>query len=356
MSPWETLTMSRKEGPRAGLLKAAMAGQISNAQVAVALRLSVRHVQRLKVRYRADGAAGLRHRLRGRPSARGLPATLRRRARELLQTTYRDVNDCHAAEKLREVEGLPISRASVQRLRRALGLPAKHRRRPREYRARRTPEARMGALVQLDASPFAGLGGRGGAMTLHGAIDAATATVLALVFRPTEDLHGYATLLHQLGTGYGLPLALYGDRLNVFVRNDRHWTLEEELQGAQHPHPLWPDAPGFGHRLHRRRLPPGEGSHRTPLAHPAGSPHRGAAAARPPHPRRRQRVPASLPHRFQPPLHPCPRERYRGLAPRAARPGRPAQLPLPSRRRPRQHRPPPTADDPIAPPPPRTPP
>ncbi len=227
--------MSRKEVPRAGLLKAAMAGQISNAQVAVALRLSVRHVQRLKVRYRADGAAGLRHRLRGRPSARGLPATLRRRARELLQTTYRDVNDCHAAEKLREVEGLPISRASVQRLRRALGLPAKHRRRPREYRARRTPEARMGALVQLDASPFAWLEGRGAAMTLHGAIDDATATVLALVFRPTEDLHGYATLLHQLGTGYGLPLALYGDRLNVFVRNDRHWTLEEELQGAQPP-------------------------------------------------------------------------------------------------------------------------
>jgi len=137
--------MSRKEAPRAGLLKAAMAGQISNAQVAVALRLSVRHVQRLKVRYGADGVAGLRHRLRGRPSARGLQAALRRRARELLRTTYRDVNDCHAAEKLREVEGLPISRASVQRLRRALGLPAKHRRRPREYRARRTPEARMGA-------------------------------------------------------------------------------------------------------------------------------------------------------------------------------------------------------------------
>jgi hypothetical protein len=53
-----------------------------------------------------------------------LPADVRRRVGELLQTTYRDVNDCHAAEKLREVEGL--SRASVQRLRRALGLPATH--------------------------------------------------------------------------------------------------------------------------------------------------------------------------------------------------------------------------------------
>src|SRR4029453_8641018 len=34
---------------------------------------------------------------------------------------------------------------------------------------------------------------------------------------------------------YGLPLALYGDRLGVFVRNDPHWPLEEELRGTQDP-------------------------------------------------------------------------------------------------------------------------
>jgi transposase len=217
------------------LLKALVAGQISNAQAALALHLSPRQVQRLKVRYRAEGAAGLRHRLRGRPSTRGVPAAVRAQVRELLQTTYRDVNDCHAAEKLREVHGLRVSRATVQRMRRAAGVPAKHRRRPPQYRARRTPETCMGALVQLDASLFDWLEGRGPTMTLHGAIDDATGTVLALGFRPHEDLHGYATLLHQLGTAYGLPLALYGDRLNVFVRNDRHWSLEEQLQGAQHP-------------------------------------------------------------------------------------------------------------------------
>src|SRR5260221_11566288 len=132
MSTWETLTMSRKEVPRAGLVKAAVAGQISNEQVGRALDLSERQVQRLKGRYRAEGAAGLRHRLRGRPSSRRLPGDVRRRAGELLQTTYRDMNDCHAAEKLREVEGLLLSRASVQRLRHALGLPAKHRRRPKQ--------------------------------------------------------------------------------------------------------------------------------------------------------------------------------------------------------------------------------
>lgn len=93
----------------------------------------------------------------------------------------------------------------------------------------------MGALVQLDASPFAWLEDRGPQLALHGAIDDATGTGVALYFRPTEDLHGYVTLLNMICTTYGLPLALYGDRLGVFVRNDPHWTLEEELRGTQDP-------------------------------------------------------------------------------------------------------------------------
>lgn len=227
--------MSRKEVLRAGLLKGALAGKISNAQGAEALHLSVRQFQRLKVRFVAEGPRGLLHRLRGRPAPRRLPADVRTAVAELLQRTYAGFNDCHATEKLREVEGLMLSRSSVRRLRRALGLPATRRRRGRQVRTRRCPEAQMGTLVQLDASPFAWLETRGPALALHGAIDDATGTVLALYFRPTEDLHGYVTLLRHLVTSYGLPLALYGDRLNVFVRNDPHWTLDEQLRGTQDP-------------------------------------------------------------------------------------------------------------------------
>jgi transposase len=235
METWETLTMSRKEVPRAGLLKAALAGKISNVQGALAMHVSLRQFQRAKVRFATEGAGGLLHRLRGRPSPRRLAVEVRARAAELLQGTYAGLNDCHLTEKLQEVAGLPLSRSSVRRLRRTLGLPATRRRRGRQVRMRRTPEAQMGALVQLDASPFAWFEGRGPVLALHGAIDDATGTGLALYFRPAEDLHGYATLLHLLCTTYGLPLALYGDRLGVFVRNDPHWTLEEELRGTQDP-------------------------------------------------------------------------------------------------------------------------
>lgn len=235
METWETLRMSRKEVSRAGLLKAALAGKITNAQGALALHLGVRQFQRLKRRYAAAGAPGLLHRLRARPSPRRLRPEVRAPALALLQTRYAGLNDCHATEKLREVEGLALSRSSVRRLRRALGQPAKRPRRARHARLRRIPEAQMGALVQLDASPFAWLEDRGPRLSLHGAVDDATGTGLGLVFRPTEDLHGYATLLQHLCTTYGRPLALYGDRFGVFVRNDAHWTLEEELRGTQDP-------------------------------------------------------------------------------------------------------------------------
>ena len=191
--------------------------------------------QRLKGRFTAEGERGLLHRLRGRPSPRRLAAAVRTRVAALLQDRYARLNDCHATEKLREVDGIAISRGAVRRLRRALGLPAKRQRRGRTARQRRLPEAQMGALVQIDASPFPWLQDGGPPWALHGAIDDATGTGLALVLRPAEDLHGYTTLLAQVCTRYGRPLALYGDRLNVFVRNDRHWTLDEQLRGTQAP-------------------------------------------------------------------------------------------------------------------------
>src|SRR5712692_557271 len=120
METWETLTMSRKEVPRAGLLKAALAGKITNAQGALALHLSVRQFQRLKVRVAAEGPRGLLHRLRGRASPRRGAAEVRQRVAALLQTTYSCLNDWQATEKLQELEGVQLSRSSVRRLRRAL--------------------------------------------------------------------------------------------------------------------------------------------------------------------------------------------------------------------------------------------
>ena len=227
--------MSRKELPRAGLVTAAVAGRISTREGAAALHMTPRQFQRLKQRFRETGAVGLRHQSRGRPSQQRLPASVAAQVQALLRGRYTGFNDTHFTEKLREEHGLVISRESVRRLRRALGLPARHRRRPAQHRSRRPREEAAGQLLQLDGSPFDWLEARGPRMTLLGAIDDATSQVVALHFRPTEDLHGYATLLHHVFATVGLPVALYGDGVSILVRNDRHWTLDEELAGTQSP-------------------------------------------------------------------------------------------------------------------------
>ena len=77
--------MSRKEVPRAGLVKAALAGKITNQEGARALRLTVRQFKRLKARVRHDGPRGLLHRRR---SPRRMPAALRAQVVTLMTTTY----------------------------------------------------------------------------------------------------------------------------------------------------------------------------------------------------------------------------------------------------------------------------
>jgi transposase len=255
----ETFTMSRKELPRAGLVTAALAGRISNREGAAALRISPRQFQRLKERFREGGAEALRHRGRGRLSHRRLPSRTTVQVQALLSDVYKGFNDTHATEKLLEVEQLAISRESVRRLRRALGLPAVHRRRPAQHRSRRPREAAAGQLVQLDGSPFDWLEGRGPAMTLLGAIDDATSQVVALHFRPTEDLHGYASVLHQMFSTVGLPVALYGDGINILVRNDRHWSLDEQLAGTQAPTHLGRVLQELGIGYVQARSPQGKG-------------------------------------------------------------------------------------------------
>lgn len=231
----ETFTLSRKELHRPGLLKGLCSGRLKNAQVAAALGITVRHLRRLKRRFEAGGARALMHGNRGRPSPRRLPVALRAAVVRFMTTLYVGFNDTHLTEKLREQHGLIVSRESVRRVRQQLGQPPQRARRAPKARRRRVPEAARGALIQVDGSPFPWLEARGPELVLLGAVDDATSEILALQFRPTEDVHGYATLFRDVFAQHGLPLAVYGDRLNLLVRNDAHWSVDEQLAGVQLP-------------------------------------------------------------------------------------------------------------------------
>src|SRR5690349_15143078 len=144
------------------VLEQVVAGQLTNAEAAEVLGLSVRQVKRLRKRYREQGAEGLVHGNRGRVSPQRLPEATRATIVALAQTTYADYNDCHLTEKLQAApHNLPVSRASVRVVRRAAGLPSPRKRRAPRHRQRRERRASAGMLLQADGSRHDWLEGRG---------------------------------------------------------------------------------------------------------------------------------------------------------------------------------------------------
>ena len=241
--------MSRKEVPRPGLLKAALAG--NHQPRGRALHLSVRQFT-ASASLRADGAPGLCHRLRA-PSPRRCP---RVRGRVASSRPPTSMSMIVSHRDLREVEGLRVSRASVRRIRRALDLPAKHRRRPPpaprppprgprwapSCSARRQPP-------RLARRPRPGL--TSGASTSHRHVSRPARSARP---RPARLPHRcWPARQHRRA-----PADLYGDRFassSATTPTGR----SRRLRAHQHPTHFGQILRDLG-RLPRRRLPAGQGA------------------------------------------------------------------------------------------------
>ena len=132
------------------------------------------------------------------------------------------------------LEGLPVSRSTVRRLRRARGLPPSAGAGP----ASTAPAARAARPWAASSSSTAA-SSTGSAPAPPSFSSAPSTTRRAPSWPCTSGPRRICTAISPCSgaspRATGLPVTLYGDRLGVFVRNDAHWSLEEELQGAQHP-------------------------------------------------------------------------------------------------------------------------
>lgn len=232
----DPVTLSQREQQRLRVVMEVEAGNWSAEQAAEVLGLSVRHVWRLKARYREEGAAAFMHGNRSRPSPGRIKEEVRLRVIELVTGQYAGCNDHHLTELLAQREGIVLSRKTVERIRRQVGLKAARGRRPPRHRSRRDRMAQEGVLLQVDGSPHHWFGPEQPACTLLVAIDDATGAVVAALFREHEDAQGYLLLLKQVLKTKGIPLDLYHDRHSIFQDNSRRpWTPQEELQGRREP-------------------------------------------------------------------------------------------------------------------------
>jgi transposase len=231
----DILKMSQKERQRHHLLKMVLEGKNTLKDAGKRMGVSYRHAKRLKKRFITEGAKGLVHGNRGRPSPRALNHRLAERIIELSQSKYSNFNDTHFTEKLNEIEGIRIGRDTVRRLRRTNGIKPKRRRRPKKHFKRRPRSGQEGMMVLWDGSPHRWFGKGEPACCMMAAVDDATGKLLEAFFIPYECSFGYLKLLNRIVSQYGIPVSIYQDRHSALHRNDNNWTLEEQLKGEQEP-------------------------------------------------------------------------------------------------------------------------
>ena len=228
--------MNRKEQARAKVLMLVLEGRCTRREGAQLLRVSERHLLRLRKAYQEEGPAALAHSNRGRKPAHAIAEAVRQEVVRLATSLYEGYNHTHLQEQLVSEHGIVLSRRSVTRVLRDAGMRSPRRRRSRRHRRRRERMPQEGMLLQVDGSHHDWLEGRGSRLVLIGAVDDATGELVHALFRQQEDAQGYLMLLREVVRKRGVPLAWYSDRHSIFVRNDKEpWTLAEELAGRREP-------------------------------------------------------------------------------------------------------------------------
>lgn len=214
----KTITLSSYEMERLKVILRIEQQQLTVAEAAESLDVSKRQMYRILKRYRAEGEAGLCHRLRGRESNKAFAEELRTKTLRLYREQYSDYGPTLFAEKLAEHHDVSISRQTAMRwLSKAVLWSGNRKKRP--HRKKRDRRDAIGSLVQFDGSPHDWFEGRGAECCLLVAIDDASNRSM-LSFAPVEDTEHVLACWRDYVAHYGIPAEIYTDWGSVYVKAD----------------------------------------------------------------------------------------------------------------------------------------
>ena len=220
MQPTELVTLNMRELDRLKVIQAVVDRMLKPGLAAERLHLTVRQVERLVLRYKQAGAAGVGSAARGRPGNRKLDEATAYRALILIRDRYADFGPTLACEKLRECHGLRLSKETVRHLMTDAGLWIPRKQRPPKIHQPRNRRSCLGELIQIDGSDHRWFEERAPACTLLVFIDDATSRLMTLHFTATESTFSYFEATRQYIEAHGKPVALYSDKASVFHCNN----------------------------------------------------------------------------------------------------------------------------------------
>ena len=232
------ISMSSKELTRLHTLLHLAEDRIKTVEAAELMGVTPRQVSRLRRRFLAEGAAGLASKRRGRRSNRAFSDTYRSTVLGIVRDRYADFGPTLAAEKLREVHGLPVATETLRLWMIADGLwLTRVDRRKRVHQPRHRRDC-FGELVQIDGCEHYWFEDRGPKCTLLVFIDDATGRLMQLRFVPSESAFAYFLATRGYIEQHGKPIGFYSDKHTVFRNNNKDTVGESMTQYGRALHEL----------------------------------------------------------------------------------------------------------------------
>jgi transposase len=118
----QLITMSQKELSRYEIIKRLMARQINGTEAATQAGLTIRQVKNIKARVIKEGAKGVIHKSRGKPSNRKIKEEKIRTIEKIIREKYYDFGPTFASEKLKENHRIDVSNEALRQLMAVWGL------------------------------------------------------------------------------------------------------------------------------------------------------------------------------------------------------------------------------------------
>jgi hypothetical protein len=253
------ITMSRRELARLHALIDLAEGRISVDEAAALMALGRRQVFRLQSRFLEGGAEVLASKRRGRRSNRAHGPVFRATVLQLVRDRYADFGPTLAAEKLRELHGLPVGVETLRQWMVAEGIWLRRQDRRKRVHQPRNRRDCLGELVQIDGCEHWWFEDRGPKCTLLVFIDDATGRLMQLRFVPSESAFAYFLATRGYIEQHGKPIAFYSDKHTVFRNNNKGTVGESMTQYGRALHELnidilcanAPEAKGRVERAHK---------------------------------------------------------------------------------------------------------
>jgi len=224
----QVLAMSQKEIKRLKILERVDHKDLTVRSASEAIGISERQTCRLLKRYREEGAEGLVHHSRGKPSNRGYSPSIKEEVIRLYRKSYKDFGPTFFTEKLAERHRIKLDHETVRRWLRAKG-EITATRKSRGHRKKRERKSSIGEMLQFDGSPHDWFEGRGESCNLLHGVDDASGKVF-LRFSKTENTADVLNTLREYVEENGIPHSIYTDRHSVYYAENKKTDFQKAMK------------------------------------------------------------------------------------------------------------------------------